>query len=310
MHLLIPHASALSEAARAVVRDLALPHLGRLLARLGPVWRSEGDEYSLSMPHERALALAWGYAGPDGGLPWAAHAAAADGIATDDLCWGLLTPAHWHAGTDEVTMLPPEALHLDEAASREALEAVRELFEGEGWLLVYGAPLRWYVAHESLAELPTASVDRVIGRNVDLWMPDHPQARLVRRLQQEVQMLLYTHPLNERRQAAGLLPINSFWLSGCGPRQPVQPAPDLRVDDRLREPLMREDWTAWAEAWQALDAGPLRVAWERVQAGQDLRLTLCGERHAQAWARTPRAWWQALRSRWSAPAPAAVLDAL
>ena len=34
MHLLIPHASALSEAARAVLHKLALPHLGRLLDKL------------------------------------------------------------------------------------------------------------------------------------------------------------------------------------------------------------------------------------------------------------------------------------
>ncbi|MFN3415813.1 MAG: hypothetical protein ACK4ZD_05805 [Caldimonas sp.] len=310
MHVLIPYASALAEAARAVMRDLSLPHLGRLLARLGPVWRSEGDEYSLSMPHERALALAWGYAGPDGGLPWAAHAAASDGIATDDLSWGLLTPAHWHAGADEVTMLPPESLQLDEAGSREALEAVRELFEAEGWVLVYGAPLRWYVAHESLAELPTASIDRVVGRNVDLWMPDHPQARLVRRLQQEVQMLLYTHPLNERREAAGLLPINSFWLSGCGVRQEARPVADLIVDTRLREALLHGDWATWAQAWQALDAGPLREAWQRLRAGQPVQLTLCGERHAQTWAPAARSWWQVLRARWTPASPADVLQSL
>ncbi|WP_062195699.1 hypothetical protein [Caldimonas taiwanensis] len=310
MHVLIPYASALTEAARAAIRDLSLPHLGRLLARLGPVWRSEGDEYSLSMPHERALALAWGYAGADGALPWAAHAAAADGIATDDLCWGLLTPAHWHAGADEVTMLPPESLQLDEAGSREALEAVRELFESEGWVLVYGAPLRWYVAHESLAELPTASLDRVIGRNVDLWMPDSPQARVVRRLQQEVQMLLYTHPLNERREAQGLLPINSFWLSGCGPRQPARPTPELIVDARLREAHLHGDWPAWAQAWQALDAGPLREAWEQVRAGHPVQLTLCGERHAHTWGQAARPWWQALRARWAAPSPVDVLLSL
>lgn len=310
MHVLIPYASALAEAARAVMRGLSLPHLGRLLAHLGPVWRSEGDEYSLSMPHERALALAWGYAGPDGGLPWAAHAAAADGIATDDLCWGLLTPAHWHAGADEVTMLPPESLQLDEAGSREALEAVRELFETEGWVLVYGAPLRWYVAHESLAELPTASIDRVVGRNVDLWMPDHPQARRVRRLQQEVQMLLYTHPLNERREAAGLLPINSFWLSGCGVRQRARPVADLIVDTRLREALVQGDWATWAQAWQALDAGPLREVWQRLRAGQPVQLTLCGERHAQTWAPAARPWWQVLRARWTPASPADVLQSL
>ena len=46
------------------------------------------------------------------------------------------------------------------------------LFDSEGYVLTWGAPLRWYIAHESLSELPTASIDRVIGRNVDRWLPD------------------------------------------------------------------------------------------------------------------------------------------
>ena len=203
MHLLIPHASSLSEACTQTLKDLQLPHLTQLLRRLSPTERNESDEYSLSPPHERALAQALGFAGPDGGLPWAAYLAARDGVETQDLCWGLLTPMHWHVGADHVTMVDPQALQLDEAESRELLEAVRPLFESEGWLLIYGAPTRWYGAHESLADLPTASPDRVIGRNVDLWMPDHPQARLVRRLQNEVQMLLYTHPCTDRRVEQG-----------------------------------------------------------------------------------------------------------
>ena len=185
--------------------------------------------------------------------------------------------------------------------------AVHPLFESEGWALVYGAPTRWYVAHESLGELPTASPDRVIGRNVDLWMPDHPQARLVRRLQQEVQMLLYTHPSTDRRIAAGLTPVNTFWLSGCGPRQATREPAGLQVDRRLREGLLREDWAAWAEAWKALDAGPLRQALAASQAGQDVTITLCGERSAVSLANRPRGLWARLRLRFQASAPATTL---
>jgi hypothetical protein len=29
-----------------------------------------------------------------------------------------------------------------------------------------------------------------------------------------MQMLLYTHAFNDRRQAAGHMPVNSFWVSG------------------------------------------------------------------------------------------------
>lgn len=310
MHLLIPHASSLSEACSHTLKDLQLPHLTQLLTRLRPTARDEADEYTLSPPHERALAQALGIAGPDGGLPWAAHLAAGDGIDTADLCWGLLTPMHWHVGADHVTMLDPQALQLDEAESRELLDAVRPLFESEGWALVYGAPTRWYGAHESLADLPTASPDRVIGRNVDLWMPDHPQARLLRRLQNEVQMLLYTHPSTDRRTAQGQLPVNTFWLSGCGPRQPAAMPPDLATDERLRTPLLGEDWAAWADAWRALDAGPLREALAALNRGAAVRLTLCGERAAQRFEPAALSWLERVKHRFQTVDAAALLLAL
>lgn len=309
MHLLIPYASALAEACRHTFRDLSLPHLAQLLGRLDPASRSDADEYTLSTPHERALALALGLAGPDGGLPWGAHLAAADGIDTADLAWGLLSPTHWHVGSDQVSMLDPDSLQIDEAYSRELLDAVHPLFASEGWALVYGTPTRWYVAHESLADLPTASLDRVIGRNVDLWMPDHPQARLIRRLQNEVQMLLYTHEVTERRIGTGLLPVNTFWLSGCGVRQVPRPAPDLVVDERLRPGLMGEDWAAWAEAWRELDAGPVRDLLRVAQQGRPAMLTLCGERHAMTLTTQPRSLWMQLRRRFQPGTPVlALLD--
>lgn len=307
MHLLIPHASALSEAGRHALRELRLPNLAALLAALAPAARDEADEFTLDAPHERALAAAYGWSAPEGELPWGAHLAALDGIEPGTQAWGLLTPAHWHVGTDQVSLLPPEALGLDEAASRESFEVVRPLFESEGWALHYGAPTRWYAAHESLAGLPTASLDRVIGRNVDAWLTDHPQVRRIRRLQAEMQMALYIHPITERRAEAGLLPLNSFWLSGCGRHQPAHPPEDLMVDERLRAPLLRDDWAAWAEAWAALDAGPLAGARAALQRGEPVALTLCGERSAQRFQSQSRGLLARLAGRFRTVDPAETL---
>lgn len=296
MHLLIPFAAPLSDGGRHALTTLELPQLSALLATAGAPARDTADETSLSPPHERALARAMGLAGPDGAIPWAAWRAAQDGVnvqSPPDLCWGLLTPGHWHLGTDQVTMLDPDELALDEATSRALLEAVHDLFESEGFLLVYGAPTRWYLAHESLAHLATASPDRVIGRNVDPWLPPSRSARLWRRLQNEVQMRLYTHPLNAEREARGALPVNSLWLSGCGARQAATMPAGLVVDDRLRRPALAEDWAAWCEAWRALDAGPVAAL-----RGNRATLTLCGERTAATWALTPPGPWQRLAARW------------
>ena len=313
MHLLIPFAAALSDAATHVVRDTPLPHLTALLATLSPTRRDDGDERSFSPPHERALAAAWGWHGADGALPFAARSAAADGIDVGNAAWGLLTPAHWHVARDHVSLADPELLNLTEAESRATFESVRALFESEGLRVEWGAPLRWYAANDMLAGLPCAALDRVIGRRVELWTGTTahttPAAALMRRLQSEVQMLLYPHAINDEREARGELTLNSFWLSGCGRLQPSDDAA-VHVDDTLRAPLIAQDWAAWAEAWQALDANVLKPMAAAAQRGAPATLTLCGERSAQRFENLPRSLWQRLASRWQAPLPHTVLEAL
>lgn len=344
MHLLIPFASAASEPAQAVLRDLQLPGLARLLRYLRPrphahPGGAEGDEYTLTPPHQRALAQAWGWQGADGALPFAALWAAADGIDVGDRAWGLMTPVHWQVGRDSITLTDPAALGLGEAESRALMDAARPLFESEGFELRWAAPTRWYLQHESLDGLPCASLDRVLGRNVDLWLQPpadiqdaaRAELRRIRRLQNEFQMLLYDHPLTQAREARGEPAVNSFWLSGCGRWQPA-PSDAVQVDERLREPLLAEDWATWADAWRALDAEVLAPLVARAKRGQALRLTLCGERRAQTFGNaaaepvtadpatrqadaappplpTPSLL-QRLKKRWARPVPSAVLEAL
>lgn len=310
MHLLVPFAAPLSDAGRQAAGSLVLPQLRALLSRLQPAGRDDGDEWSYTPPHERALALSLGWTGGDGLWPWAARQAAADGLEVAEQAWGLVTPAHWHVGTDQVSLLDPQLLALDVAASRECFDAVKALFTGEGFALHWAAPLRWYVAHPSLAALRCASLDRVVGRNVDGWLGSDPAARRLRRMQSEVQMQLYTHPLNDAREARGLLPVNSFWLSGCGVAQ-ADRGPEPRVELRLRAPALAEDWAAWVKAWDTLDDGPLADAAAHVARGGPLRLTLCGERASVDYTTAPVGFWRGLRSRLQAlPAVQPLLETL
>lgn len=298
MHLIVPFAAPLCPSGRAALTTLATPQLDALSARWQPVRRDSDAETSLTPPHERALArqLGGSSAVNEAGAtawPWAAQQAAADGLTVGDHAWGLLTPAHWHVGSDGVQMADPSALELGAQDSRALFEALRPLFESEGFVMHWSAPLRWYAAHDSLRELATASLDRVVGRHIEPWLPRQPQARLIRRLQNEVQMLLHRLPLNAEREATGALAVNSFWLSGCGAARPAA-AHDARLDERLRAPALRQDWAAWQQAWRDLDAeaiAPLQAAAAR---GEAVRLTLCGERGSVELAPRARPGWRRL----------------
>jgi hypothetical protein len=303
MHLLVPFASDRSEHCRHVLRDLALPNLERVLALLTPAGRDDAASDTFSPPHERALAAAWGWHGGDGLLPFAARAAADDGIATGAAAWALLTPTHWQLGRDDVTLLDPALLELAEAESRALFASAGELLASEGFAVAWGAIDRWYAARDDLQALATASLDRVIGRNVDPWLRTRESgaarpavAALVRRLQSEAQLVFHSHAVNDAREERGALAVNSFWLSGCGRHQPAAAAATPEVVPTLRAPMLGADWAAWADAWRTLDAGALARLAAAARAGSAVTLTLCGEQSAATYSLQPRSLWQRLRT--------------
>lgn len=312
MHLLVPFAAGSSDAGAEALHALKLPRLERLLSRLDAVGAVGGDAASLNLPHEHALARALGWPDRDGHLPFAAAQAAADGLAIDpQACWGLMTPSHWQVGRDQIVLRDPAELGLGEAESRAIFDAVRPLFDSEGWAVDWGAPLRWYARHDSLGALATASLDRVIGRPIDAWLPDRLAGRTARRLQSEVQMLLHEHPVNVEREARGALTVNSFWLSGTGARAGgTASAEPPRIDDRLRAPLLAEAWAEWAEAWAAIDAGPIADLDERAARGETVSLTLAGERFARRFDAVPRGAFASLARRLRRVDATAVLQTL
>jgi hypothetical protein len=299
LHVMVPWAASLAEPCQKQLSQLddakAFPRLHRLLGLLTQQQWLRGDEYSPHAPHERVWAQTMGWPhGETDALPWAAWLARQDGLDTRQGAWGLMTPCHWLMGHDHLTMLHPDELALGEDEARAVFAAIAPLFSEDGWQIHWGAPTRWYVCHDTLADLPTASLDRVLGRNPDLWMPDHPQARLIKRLQSEVQMLLYQLPLNDQRQERGAYPVNSFWLSGCG-RWPASgtECAGLQVEEGPRLASLKQDTAAWLAAWQALEAQACGAWLSALDQGVPMRLTLCGERHAVTLSAPPKPhWWQ------------------
>ena len=289
MHLIVAFAAPLSDAGRAALSQQAAPQLVRWLAEAVETGRDVADASSPVPPHERAHARALGWRDDaHAPLPWAARLAAQDGIAVADAAWGLLSPAHWRVGADAVHLADPRPLDLAAEASRELFDAVQPLFDSEGVAFAWGAPLRWYASHPSLAGLATASLDRVVGRNVDRWLPRQPQARLMRRLQSEVQMRLHEHPVNAAREAEGRPAVNSFWLSGCGVRR-AEAANDAEIDERLSTPALAEDWPAWGAAFDEFDAA--------LASRAPTQMTLCGERGSVTYRARPASWWQRMAAR-------------
>jgi len=315
MHLLIPFAFCSSEDCRQALTPLKLPNLEKLLRRLTPEPMDSGIETSLSPPHERALARALNLPIADGLIPWAAlqaHTTCATPAASS--AWAFITPCHWQTGSKHVAMDGVTLPDFEAQESQALLAAMQPYFLEDGISLHYEKPERWLACGDVFKDLATASLDRVAGRDVAHWLPGTGSAILLQRLQSEMQMLLYHHPVNDAREARGVPVVNSFWISGTGalPQLPHQAATAPRpvLVTRLREAALAENWPAWAQAWQALDATECAALLATLNQGGSAELTLCGERSAQTFMTKPASVLKKFLSFFGSQPPSLLLEQL
>lgn len=324
MHLIIPYAASHTLTGPEVWSDLKLPNLQALLGLMPrqPL-RQEQAAMPLHLPHERLLAKSLGWMSEAATLPWAAWHQAQQGQASAaPQAW--MTPCHWQIGMDQVVMTDPAHLHLSDEESQQLLQAMQPFLKEDGLQVTWHSAMQWHAQGEMLADLPTPSLDRVIGQNVKDWMQDHPAARPLQRLQSEMQMLLYNHPVNDARDARRQYTVNAFWLHGAGtlPFNALETALTSSIatssprsqaalmPTALRSGALHGNPKVWREAWQQLDATALADLLQHVKTTGQGTLSLCSEHTAHTYSATPAAWHQRVTRLFSTPSPAAALQAL
>ena len=312
MHLVIPHAAPSGPQCQAALERLELPHLRQVLRVLTLDGELRGSESDLSPIAERVHTHD-AYA--DGLIPWAAMAAKQLPGAPDVGAWGLITPCHWAVHADHVAMHDPRSLRLEATESQALLAAMAPYFLEDGLVLHYWQADTWLVRGEVLRNLPTASLNRVRGQSVDAWLPRTAAARVVRRLQNEMQMLLYTHAVNDARSARGVPVVNSFWVSGTGDLLENEPQRGgIAVLDTLQSAALNDDAHAWTQAWQALDDGPIAEFAKVLQgppaSGALPALTLCSERTARTWRQLPQSVLRKIQTALRSPSLTTILKSL
>lgn len=311
-HLLIPYAAGGSES-EAAASDPAqslpkLPNLQRLLSRMAPERTIETPEDGPAMPHELAVAATLGLPGEAGRTPWAAHETGTIGTPC-----AFVRLCHWQVGMDQVHVLDPALLALTDDESRALMQAAAPWFAEDGILLAPHLPGVWLATGEPLRNLRTISLDRMIGRPVSrelLRSVDAPGSPITR-LQNEMQMLFYEHPITDARMKQRQLYPNAIWFTGAGVLdQAVPPSAELRIESRLgRSPWLAEPAAHW-EAWRAVDAGSVADLAAQAASGAPVRLTLCGERRAITFAPCQGGFMARLAHRFRSSDPSAMLATL
>ncbi len=317
MHLVIDHAAPTGPLCQSAMATLQLPTLTALLKRMAPAQRRSGTPLDLTPLSEHLLAQTLGIDSADGLIPWAAADAQRLGLGLQPASgaggWARITLCHWKVHADHVEMPDPADLALSDGETSTLMEAMRGYFAEDG-ITLHPLSAGTWLAHGAVFQgLATASLERARGARIDTWMPRQPQAKALRRLQNEMQMLLYTHPINDARAARRQTAVNSFWVSGTGElpatcpslREPEAPTERPTVDASLRTAALHDDASAWLEAWSLLDRTTLTSA-----DASTLTLTLCGEHQAITFAPAKGSWLTRLRQRFDAPTPAHLLSTL
>ncbi|WP_409267513.1 hypothetical protein [Massilia sp. BHUDP2] len=212
--LVLPHLLPLPEFAPDLVRALQTPALAALLSRTSAFDRQAALDTARALPHEQWLARTLGLS-PEGLPAFAAAAMRGFGLDPAGGTWYIVNPAHIQIARSHSMMADLRHLGLGEDDSRALYEAARPLCEEIGHALLYGDAQTWFLRADDWTGIEAATPDTVVGMDLSDFVPRGKQALPLRRLQNEVQMLWHTHPVNAAREARRLPGVNSFWLWGA-----------------------------------------------------------------------------------------------
>lgn len=145
--------------------------------------------------------------------PLAPIAYAAEGGQPGKDYWLRADPVHVRIDRDQLILNEIPRVSADE--SNMLCDALATHF-GESFsphVMPSGA---WYVRAAARSDIATTPISQAAGRHIDPLLPTGGDAMQWRALLNEVQMLLFSHPLNQARELRGEPAINSLWLWGGG----------------------------------------------------------------------------------------------
>ena len=213
-----------------MVTDLVVPgllnHLPRL-EELGELPRfpnlelllSRGRRFASPQGYPETLFHLYDVEVPPGvDVPTAAVCFLAEANAEEQSRGFLMHADPVHLRPDQDRLLAFDFYHqplTDNEASQFA-DAFNRHFAADGLHLLTPHANRWYLVAEGVPRIHTRPLSEVIGRNIDLFLPDGEDATTWRGWLNELQMLFFALPVNQTRESVGQLPVSGLWFSGGG----------------------------------------------------------------------------------------------
>ncbi|MBT7444229.1 MAG: hypothetical protein HN790_09750 [Methylococcales bacterium] len=130
--------------------------------------------------------------------------------------WLRLDPVFFQLDRDCVWVQGLADNPLSAAESDTLYQLCEPVLNERGFTLLQVSIGRWYVEISDQSDIEVVSLQEAFGSSADEVMPTGEDALLWRQIMNELQMLLYQHPINIAREELGHCLVNAFWPWGIG----------------------------------------------------------------------------------------------
>lgn len=213
LNLLIPNLFWPDISQPEIYSDLSISSLETLLARsISTQHPSQELEIWLcktfnTVQHQNSWPIA----------PIMLHIDGPDLMKTNKDFWMRADPVHLRIEQNHIMLADSQAFKI---SKEEAEQIVQDLNHNLGnhynFSFLPLHPARWYIRVSKVPEIQTYTLGQVTCMNINNFLPTGRESMIWHKIFNEIQMLLYEHPVNQARESRGELTINSIWFWGGG----------------------------------------------------------------------------------------------
>lgn len=192
-----------------------------------------------------------------------------------------IDPCHLHPDRDQLRLFH-QGLNVSMDEAKELVSAIQYLFIDIGASVAIDTPNQWSLKLKNRPKVSFTALNQIDGGVITEALPRGTDDKIWIRLLNEIQMVLFEHPVNQQREARGELPVNAVWFWGNG-KMPEQwhKWPHVSGDDDLVHSLAMHSQSSYAhdvETYQQIDSKyALHVLPFNPEANLDLQLAILDE---------------------------------
>lgn len=175
-------------------------------------WLRNAKESSVTEDFYTVVLQQFGY--PSGYYHLAQLRAIADGL-DPQRYWVCADPLHLAVDVAHIYSLGNAYLNLSMIDVMNVVESINELFD-KSLRVVATHPLRWYLELTEAWQFSSVSPQQLLGKTLVDKMPKGNDSLRIKRLFNEIQMLLYSHEVNQARREQQQPTLDGLWFWGVG----------------------------------------------------------------------------------------------